>query len=245
MGLLANRSPAMVDRRHRILAETRRMIARSGYEDFSIRELARLAGVSSRTIYNAFAGKDQLIALAIRGYFQQFQSRIALSVDPATLDGAVDRQIAVTLRNLAIPNYLAAISSIYFSPSIPANVRQVLVEIGVFQWSEWLKTARAGHNLEPWTDSDVLLRNLSDLQFLEVHNWRTGLFGDEQLLPRTLDAVLTMLAGTTRGEAREHVRSLLRHLHEGTPEWDRRCNRIGEQLDLLALAKRTAPENAL
>src|SRR3546814_15418615 len=58
-------SPVMQERRRRILAEARALLAEAGEPGFNIRELSRRAGVSSRTLYHAFGGRDGILGHAI------------------------------------------------------------------------------------------------------------------------------------------------------------------------------------
>src|SRR5438094_204527 len=69
-------SPAIRARRRRILEETRRMIAEDGLLNFNMNELCKRAGVAKRTLYNAFQTREQLIAIAIAEYFQEYVDRI-------------------------------------------------------------------------------------------------------------------------------------------------------------------------
>src|SRR3546814_16995010 len=58
-------SPVMQERRRRILAEARALLAEAGEPGFNIRELSRRAGVSSRTLSHAFGGRDGILRHAI------------------------------------------------------------------------------------------------------------------------------------------------------------------------------------
>ncbi|WP_279380280.1 TetR/AcrR family transcriptional regulator [Sphingosinicella soli] len=57
MGRISSRqrysSPLMQERRRRIMAEARALLAEGGEAGFNMRELSRRAGVSSRTLYHA------------------------------------------------------------------------------------------------------------------------------------------------------------------------------------------------
>ena len=62
-------SPAIRERRRRILNEARLMISEKGINDFSMDELGVRAGVAKRTLYNAFNSKELIISTAIQQYF--------------------------------------------------------------------------------------------------------------------------------------------------------------------------------
>ena len=95
-------SPLIQERRKRILHEARKMIAERGIERFSIRELCRRADVAQRTLYNAFHSKDRVIALAIREAYEDVNNALRNSTSAETLDGIIDRLVAVSRRNMKV-----------------------------------------------------------------------------------------------------------------------------------------------
>jgi len=58
-----------LERRARILAAARELIAQRGYEALSMRELAAHCRVSVPTLYNQFGGKQALLAAAVESHF--------------------------------------------------------------------------------------------------------------------------------------------------------------------------------
>jgi AcrR family transcriptional regulator len=219
LGTMTNSSQTMFDRRRRILHEARRMIGECGIGEFNIRELSRRAEVSSRTIYNAFGGKENVIALAIRAYFDSFHALMTFRSDASLYSGAIERLLATTLRNLQIPNYIHAVASLYFSPTLDNRIRKVLLEIGAKPWLIWLRTIQLTRQLEQWVQIDRLVVDLSDLQYAKVHEWGLGALSGDAFLRSTVDAVSSHLLGTTRGEARMMVRRTLLEMHADTTGW--------------------------
>ena len=59
-------SPAIMERRRRILEETRKIIAEKGIAALSMNEIGQRAGVAKRTLYNAFQTRERMIASAIK-----------------------------------------------------------------------------------------------------------------------------------------------------------------------------------
>ncbi len=219
LGTMTNSSPAMFERRRRILREARRMIGEGNLESFNVRELCRRADVSSRTVYNAFGSREAVIALAIHDYFEAFHRSMIFVAPPASFEGAMERQIATTLRNMQIPNYLKAVAALYFSPTLDERIRTVLLGIGQRAWAPWLREMRVRRQLERTTDEKRLAIDLSDLQFAKIHHWGTGIIPAEVVLDATLLSVLTMLAGATRGDACIKVRNATAALCGATPAW--------------------------
>lgn len=206
LGNMTNSSQAMFERRRRILDEARRMIGRDGLEAFNIRDLCERAGVASRTLYYAFDSRENIIALAIKGYFEAFDSKIGIGESLSSFEGALAHQVTTTVRNREIPNYLRAVAALYFSPSLHADIRRVMLEIGTRSWRPWVQTIGLGRQLRRGVQVDRLLLDLSNLQFAKVHEWGLDELSDEAFLDRTLDAVLLLLLGATKGAALKDVR---------------------------------------
>jgi AcrR family transcriptional regulator len=206
LGNMTNSSQAMFERRRRILDEARRMIGRGGLEAFNIRDLCEKAGVASRTLYYAFDSKENIIALAIKGYFEAFDSKIGIGESLSSFEGALAHQVTTTVRNQEIPNYLRAVAALYFSPSLHPDIRRVMLEIGTRSWRPWLQAVGLGRQLRRGVQVDRMLIDLSNLQFAKVHEWGLGELSDDAFLDRTLDAVLLLLLGATKGAALKDVR---------------------------------------
>ncbi|WP_313802203.1 TetR/AcrR family transcriptional regulator [Sphingobium sp.] len=206
LGNMTNSSSAMFERRRRILNEARKMIGSGGLDAFSIRELCKRAGVASRTLYYAFDSKENIIALAIGSYFEEFERRLQFDRHPASLESAIQQQITTTLRNQQIPNYLKAVAALYFSPSLHPRIREVLLTIGGRAWKPWIQTLVLHRQLQKGVDGETLLIDLSNLLFAKVHEWGLGILSNEEFQDRTIDAVLIHLAGAAKGVALSTVR---------------------------------------
>lgn len=216
LGNMTNSSEAMFERRRRILSAARKMIDEVGPDGFSIRELSKRADVAARTLYNAFENKENIIALAIQGYFEAFNRTIRFDTDPASFEGALEHQVATTVRNQQIPNYLRTVASLYFSPSLHPAIRTVLLDVGTRYWRPWLNAVADQNGLVRGVDVEGLLVDLSNLQFAKVHEWGLGELDDRAFFDRTLDAVLLMLAGATKGSAQAEVKAAFRRLRRSS-----------------------------
>jgi len=207
LGNMVNSSRAMIERRRRILREARKMISAAGPDGLSMRELGRRAGVSTRTIYNAFGSRETVIALAIHSYFETFISQIGFDEDARSFPGALIRQTTSTLRDVDIPHYMKAVVALYFSPTLHGVIREVLVDMATRPWVAWLQRVKTLRQLEPGVDPDALLIDLSNLQYARIHDWCLGTLDDEGFVRLSLHGVLALLMGVTRGAARDEVRA--------------------------------------
>ena len=205
LGNMTNSSSAMFERRRRILEEARKMIGEGGIEGFSIRELSKRAKVASRTLYNAFGSKDAIIANAIRSYFESFERKTSFSSDHGSFEGAFEHIVATTLRNCEVPNYVRAVAAIYFSPSLSANIREVLLVIGGYAWRPWLEALSVRRQMQQEVAFDDVLIDLSNIAFAKVHEWGLGTLTDEEFMNKSVEAQLLHLTGALRGAARIEV----------------------------------------
>src|SRR5690348_5429390 len=89
------------ERRSRILAAARELIAHGGYEKLSMRTLAEKSRVSVPTLYNLFGSKHAILAAEMQETF----TAIARSLEQAPRGDAIDR--AGTLLEAGVRNMLA------------------------------------------------------------------------------------------------------------------------------------------
>jgi AcrR family transcriptional regulator len=71
------------ERREQLIAAAARVIARSGYDAATVRDVAREAGVSTGVIAYYFEGKDDLFAHVLRSASRAFRTRLESARDAA------------------------------------------------------------------------------------------------------------------------------------------------------------------
>lgn len=202
-------SPLIHERRQRILQEARKMIAEAGIEGFSIRTLCRNADVAQRTLYNAFHSKDRIIALAIREAYEEVNSYIRYRTSADTLEGIVDRLIAVNRRNLRARNYTRAVTSIYFSPNAGEDVWNALRDMVFLNLRQWLNRVEREGELQPWINMDELADTFANVEYSIINDWARMRIPDEDYIRRLVTAVLSLAAGATRGTTRDQANAML------------------------------------
>ena len=177
-------SAAILARRRRLLKETRRMISEDGIDGFSVRKLCQKAGVSQRTLYNAFQSKDRLIAFAIREAFEEFQSyaHSGVNLKGSALADLILGTLATNRRNLRVRNYTRAVCALYFSPKTPCDVWETLQNMSLSGTGAWLR--RRQDDFHPWIDLGHLAHLLADVQYATIHDWCLERICDADYLPR-------------------------------------------------------------
>ncbi len=85
------------ERRRELLATAMRLFAEEGYDNVSVRAVARAAGVAPGLAYHYFDSKQNLFAAAIEDYSQRCAEGICAILDDRslTLDEKLDRAIAL------------------------------------------------------------------------------------------------------------------------------------------------------
>jgi AcrR family transcriptional regulator len=194
------------------------MIAEDGLLNFNMNELCKRAGVAKRTLYNAFQTREQLIAVAISEYFQEYVDRIPYSAPLGTLQNNLERLISVTQRNVHIRNYIRAIMSIFFSADAESDIWRTMQGMATRPTLEWLRNLAARRQLQPWIEPQNLADDLVRLEYGIVNDWSLGRLSDEDLTPHLLLSFLTYMAGATRGAANAEIRETIEQIQaKGVP----------------------------
>lgn len=232
LGVMQRGSPAMFARRRRILHEARRMMAEGGAQGMAMRDLAEHAGVSLRTLYNAFGSKEALIAAAVRQYYDKFLRALSDGRDPYAFDWVLGGIVATNLRNQQIRDYLSAVVNLYFSSSADPAIRVELRRTAVGFMMPWLEVLQARRELRPGADLVRASGHMASLQYAINQEWLAGTVADEALVPAVVEAVLTYLVGLVRGESQAGVERELADLAQGG---QRIARRVAEERKRIAV----------
>lgn len=207
-------SPAIKERRRRIMEETRKVIAEQGINALSMHDIGKRAGVAKRTLYNAFQTRERMIASSIQDYFDGYMRQIHFTNPDATLQHNVERLTLAMPRNQTIRNYILAIMAVYFSQEVEGDIWSAVHDISRKPNLAWLNTLQAKRQLQPWIDAERLADDLVRLEYATITAWAQGHIPDGAALLRLLLTYLTSMAGATRGDARREIEEFLRSLSE-------------------------------
>ena len=207
-------SPAIIERRRRILEETRKVIAEQGIAALSMNEIGQRAGVAKRTLYNAFQTRERMIASAIQEYFDEYVSRIAYSSEPGTMQHNLERMISVVQRNRKIRNYIKAIMALYFSSDVDHDIWAAMHSPAVHHNRQWIGVLEAKKQLQPWVEVDRLVEDLVRFEYATINDWAQGRIPDDEVIVRLVSSYLTSLLGALKGAARREVETLIKDIAE-------------------------------
>jgi len=205
-------SPSIKARRHRILAETRKIIPEHGIAGVSMEDVAKRAGVAKRTIYNAYQSKERMIAAAIHEYFEEYATRLTFHTEEATLDRMIERLAVVARRNLRIRNYTRALMNIYYTHNIDPQIRDAIYAIAAESHEPWVRALHSKRQLQPWVDPDELISTLVALRYSIAYSWAEGIIPNDKFVIALVRDFMILMAGATRGRARKEIDDRLANL---------------------------------
>lgn len=196
-------SPAMLERRKRILAAARALVSEKGIEGWSLAELGKQAGVAKQTLYYAFGSKEEVVAAAILDYFEEYEAAIPYRAAPGSIDRLIERIVGIGRRNLTIRNYVAALIGIYFGRS--PDLWQAMFDVASRPHLSAVRALAARGQLQPWTRPEAVADMMVGQTILVANAWVQGRIPDAAMIDRTAVAVLTELAGSVHADARKEI----------------------------------------
>ena len=232
---LIYRSASIYERRRRVLAVARKMIAEHGFSGFNVRELCARAGIAQKTLYNAFGSKENVVAMAIRQYQADFNERVVYQHDPISVIGRLERTIKVHSRNVEIRPYTTAIMAVYNSPTADRSIRTAIREVAYSAINPWATALRRGRQFAEGVTMEDYIQLSVTAQYAVLTDWCVGEIEDVDLVERMCSAYLITLSGTTRGQTLREARAWLHGVRAGSTAWlDLRHSAAFRESDLAA-----------
>jgi AcrR family transcriptional regulator len=191
----------MAERRQRILAAAREIIAARGYEALTMRELARASRVTVPTLYNLIGGKQAVLAAAVEEQTARFAARIERRGGPSPavqLLSVIDACVDELLR---LPAYYRTLLRLLYGSDAAASVRRAVDRaLGAELAHALAELAHAG-GLATWADERALLESLRSQLGASALRWAGGGLADAAFrATASYQACLTLL-GVTRGRS--------------------------------------------
>ena len=170
-------SPAQRERRQRILSETLSLLEKEVSESVSMSRIARLSGVSTKTLYNLFGNRSGLLLAAAA----QTRDNILEGEPLANAPLGLSRIIEITKRTMAnfraTPDFVASTISVVvgISPDEEAQHHRIGMTQQLFH--EYLLIAKTEGELKPGTDC------LQLSQLIAASQWGVTLLWQKKLIP--------------------------------------------------------------
>jgi AcrR family transcriptional regulator len=216
---LVYQSDNIFERRRRILREARRMIAKTGLAGFSVRELCARSGIAQKTLYNAFGSKENVIALAIWQYLEEFASRTTYKFDGATLEGRLEVLIKVHSRNVQVRSYTTAIMTVYNTPTASKAIRKAIRDIAEADLRLFAERLDQDKAFAPDVTAAAFIHLSTTATYAVLMDWCLGDIADDDLVDRIAEVFLIVVLGTTKGKINTEARSWLQDVRGRRPSW--------------------------
>jgi AcrR family transcriptional regulator len=206
-------------RRDRILEAARKLIGQRGYEQLTMRALAKAAGVTVPTIYSLIGNKDAVLGATIHDGTVHFWANARPSTNPVTvLEGIV----AELLRQ---PSYYRPVLRVLTN----GGASEAMEELDVLflrNLTAVLESLSKRGELEPWIDCGVLAERMLSNLYGVASEWATGLLSDEALpLAASFDASIA-LAGVATEKSRRRFQNRARRIQKRQAEAGRSRTRV-------------------
>lgn len=193
----------MAQRRERILAAAREIVAEGGSAGLSMRALARRSGVTVPTVYNLIGGRDVVLLAAI----EEQTARFAAGIEESRARSPVERILAVhesCVRELRrLPRYyrtlLLLLATSHAADAIRSRVQSALAG----ELARGVESLKVAGLLADWVDPAVLVALLQRNLNVVALQWASGELGDTGLRSAALYSACCVLAGACAAEARD------------------------------------------
>jgi AcrR family transcriptional regulator len=187
------------ERKKRILAAARKLIAKHGFDGLTMRELAEASRVSVPTLYNLFGGKHALLAEEMTEAFGRIGGAIAGAGGElservfAVYDAGLDEILGKSA-------YYREIIRVFLTEVALDDLRKRVEDSYIGAMTANLTEAQGKGELADWIDPECLSRQLFFHYMMTVLGWAKGELDDERARAVAFHGLCLLLLGVTGGE---------------------------------------------
>jgi len=214
MGLVEEQK---AERRARILAAARRLVAEHGFDGLTMRELARASRVSVPTLYNLFGGKHAILV----GELEETFARVDAVMRAARGAGFVERMLAAceaaNADLLSEPRYARSQVHLMLTSPETAALRRDLSRRYVAMMTEALREAQTAGEIVDFVDPEAVAERCYAHYVATMVDWALGDLDDEEFRTATVLGPCLMFLGIARGAAARRLERRLRELQRLRP----------------------------
>jgi len=219
----------MAERRQRILAAARAIVAARGYEALTMRELAQRSHVTVPTLYNLIGGKQAVLAAAV----EEQTARFLAAIEQRAGASPAARLLAViescTRELLGLPAYYRTLLHLLYTAEAAGPVRARVDAALGGELAHALRAIAAAGELATWADERALLRSLRSQLGANALQWAAGELSDDSFpATATFQASLTLL-GVTVGRSRNELERAARDAQTPRAARKRRRAALGKE----------------
>ena len=213
MGLLAEHKN---ERRDRIIAAARRLVAERGYDGLTMRDLADAARVSVPTLYNLFGGKDAILVAEM----QRMAGTIAAAL-PSTGDSFYRRaRIAFETGMRFIeeaPEFFRAVNQVLVTSAATVDMRSKIEQAFVAIMRANLIAAKRAGQLVAWAEPTIVAHHLFGVHTATSLAWSLGQIDFAMFRVASESGMCHVLTGVATGPFHAEVTARIRELMKTAP----------------------------
>jgi AcrR family transcriptional regulator len=203
------------ERKARIRAAAKKLLATHGYDGLTMRELAAEARVSVPTLYNLFGSKDAILVAELEASTARLAGAMPTGATGYFARGQASFEIGMRLIEEEPALFRAAMKMFLTSPDAqPMRARVEDGYIAIMQAN--LAAAKAAGELADWAEPAIVARHMFALFMSTFLAWGLGEISLEQFRVAALSGICHMLAGVARGRFAADVEARLRELRPVT-----------------------------
>ena len=196
-------------RREKILATTRELITRHGYDGVTMRALAAKSGVTPKTLYDQFGSKEKLLRTAVEERFRHTYQ----SIDDHEVKKGIDKLFFIvdavaesTRKNIAYAQALA--------PVLTSRLTDPFTTIRMNTYGNAVRQIDAEGDFHAWVDIEVVTRSVYRHVSPLYVNWYSDSAAVKAEDYTKFDLSL-MLASITSGYTNSKAMKTVRMLQKG------------------------------
>lgn len=206
-------SPAMSERRQRIIDKAHEMLADGGIQELTIARLSREAGVAPRTIYRLFNDKDGLIFATVADRMREVREVIARQHREYTLETVFDELDWMIFEMERDTEFARVVIEFNFSLTPRRAEIQELRSVAYNRFRNWLDL----EILKGRTRNDLDLERITQrhvvTEFLVYRRWAIGATDSTEARLELKCCFLQTAALVLTGDAQEEALCKLAELH--------------------------------
>lgn len=210
------RSDRLKARQEKILRVVRREIATRGFDKVTMTALAQQAGVTKKTLYNIYGGKDELLLAAV-GEIVAAYREIPADVDPGMPSILASRRIALEFVETS-PAYATAMMQSLMRVPADHGLVDVLLRQAVAFTEGHLRTEDARGRLTPGLDLRHFAHGIVAQGFGVIILLSKGLMDVPDAPAISLRGLILLLHGVAQGDLADWLTTALTELESNRPK---------------------------
>jgi len=168
-------SPRQLERQQRVLACARVAISKVGYDRLTMKDLAESSEVSTKTLYNLYNSKDELLVAAVADLLADLAEQHDVVAAEPGIARMLARVSAISAQVVATPAYAETMARTLFQASKDNDLIEVLLKNARLTVLSQLREAEKAGELQPGVDLEQTATVLTGHQWSVVLMWNKGL----------------------------------------------------------------------